>query len=254
MRMKAIKKIVGVLIASLVLITSTATCFAAEDNNIWSITIYKYGIIEGEEQQGVENPVNDAKNVVSDSDFFGNEDNAEGEVKQAAVPDYNEKAYEHIPLPEAKFTLSYNQNGSSPINFVNGGSNSYTACFVNDCSEHTHITEITTGSSGLFTLDGLPSGTYYLTETQAPEDYVKLADPIKIIIADDGTISIDGDDAKIIDDKIYVFNAHNADLPFTGGIGFTIAYIICAVVVLALAVLITSKIRINKRRRDSTVN
>lgn len=239
------------VIACLVAAGSFVTCFAA-DGNTYSITVYKYGGSDGKNAD-VENPVNDAANVVSDSDFFGDSSNADGDVVKGSVPQNKYvSSVNKKPLEGAKFTLSLNQDGSSPINFVSAGGNCYTACFTENCTVHTHITEIETDSTGLFTLDGLPSGTYWLTEIKAPKEYTKLKEPIKITISSDGNITAEGENVSISDGMVKVLNKYGTELPGTGGIGFTIAYIICAIAALALAVLITVRFRINKRRRDLT--
>lgn len=240
------------VIACLVAAGSFVTCFAA-DGNTYSITVFKYGGSDGKNAD-VETPVNDAANVVSDSDFFGDSSNADGNVVKGNVPQNKYvSSVNKKPLKGAKFTFSKNQDGSSPINFVKAEDNRYTACLVQDCKAgHTHITEIETDSTGLFTLNGLPSGTYWLTEIKAPDEYTKLKDPIKITINSDGNITAEGENVSISDGMVKVLNKYGTELPGTGGIGFTIAYVICAIAALALAVLITVRFRINKRRRDST--
>ena len=70
-------------------------------------------------------------------------------------------------------------------------------------------------------LNGLAAGTYYLEETEAPDGFNKLANPIKVTITKTGdaewTISKDdtNEDDKIIDIK----NSTGSLLPSTGGTG-----------------------------------
>ena len=82
-------------------------------------------------------------------------------------------------LSGAKFTLSANANGDTPIGFV--GSN---ATYCKATSDETGVTEIEVDSNGLLTLSGLDAGTYYLTETKAPGGYNKLSAPILVEIKD----------------------------------------------------------------------
>ena len=79
----------------------------------------------------------------------------------------------------AKFTLSANANGDTPIEFV--GSN---GTYCKATSDETGVTEIEVDSNGLLTLSGLDAGTYYLTETKAPGGYNKLSAPILVEIKD----------------------------------------------------------------------
>lgn len=82
-------------------------------------------------------------------------------------------------LSGAKFTLSANANGDTPIEFV--GSN---GTYCKATSDETGVTEIEVDSNGLLTLSGLDAGTYYLTETKAPGGYNKLSAPILVEIKD----------------------------------------------------------------------
>ena len=54
----------------------------------------------------------------------------------------------------------------------------------------TKITKVTTPENGSFTIIGLDADTYYLTETKQPDGYNKLSNPVKIVIAADGKITI----------------------------------------------------------------
>lgn len=82
-------------------------------------------------------------------------------------------------LSGAKFTLSANANGDTPIEFV--GSN---GTYRKAKSGENGVTEIGVDSNGLLTLSGLDVDTYYLTETKAPGSYNKLSAPILVEIKD----------------------------------------------------------------------
>lgn len=118
-------------------------------------------------------------------------------------------------------------------------------------------TKITVDENGKLTINGLDVGTYYLTETKAPDGYVILKDPIKIIIEDNGILN--NQDNKAPNGKteftneeqveqenasgyvsLEVLNYHGFSLPTTGGMGtvlFTAAGIALMGVGLAALVL-----------------
>lgn len=113
-------------------------------------------------------------------------------------------------------------------------------------------TELTTGTNGLLSLDGLSEGTYWVLETAAPDGYNKLSDPIKVVISaiygEDGKLTghvIDyGDGANGVSDGngtdtvhdgghvITVENSKGALLPTTGGMG-TIGLTVLGVIIVA---------------------
>lgn len=127
-------------------------------------------------------------------------------------------------LAGATFTLSKNENGNSPINLVGGGDNIYRVATADDTET---FTEVTTGATGAFTIEGLDSGTYYLTETAAPAGYNKLSDPITVVIGSDGTTSVDGTSVE----QVKVLNNSGNELPSTGGMGTTVLYVVGGVLV-----------------------
>lgn len=74
---------------------------------------------------------------------------------------------------------------------------------------------IVSGADGYIRLDGLDAGAYTLTETQAPEDYVKSDTPLEISIPKDA-------------DADFVVNVRfaNSQIPHTGGMGTTMFSIV----------------------------
>lgn len=116
----------------------------------------------------------------------------------------------------------------------------YQVCTDSNCTD-THVTTITTTSTGKFNLVGLDSNTYYLKETKAPEGYNLLASPIPVTVAaSTGNITVN---QQPISDKIVpVENKTGFELPSAGGIGttaFTVAG--CALMVGAAVMFITKK-------------
>ena len=145
------------------------------------------------------------------------------------------------PLAGAKFTLSKNANGSDPIALVAEGNNVYRVATAGDT---TTITEIETDASGKFTIKGLDSDTYYLTETAAPAGYNKLAGPITIVIGENGVVNATTDAPQGVD-EVKVLNQAGSELPETGGMGTTIFYVLGSILVLGAAVLLITKKRMN---------
>lgn len=105
----------------------------------------------------------------------------------------------------------------------------------------TTVTEVTTPASGKFKIEGLDAGTYYLTETEQPAGYNKLKDPVKVVIKEDGTITV-GEDTTTVD-EVKVLNNTGSLLPSTGGSGTTLIYILGAVLVLGSSVVLITKKR-----------
>lgn len=104
-------------------------------------------------------------------------------------------------LSGAIFTLSKNSKGENPIKLVKitETGNTYRVAKETETAGITKITEVTTPDDGRFTIQGLDADTYYLTETKQPDGYNKLSAPVKIVIKEDGTITI-GDATDTVDE------------------------------------------------------
>ena len=100
-------------------------------------------------------------------------------------------------------------------------------------------TTLKSGSDGYFYVDGLKAGTYTLTETKAPAGYNMLTKPITIVIANDGTFTVDGTTATTAEVK----NSAGTTLPSTGGIGTTMFYVIGGLLMAFAVVLLVAKKR-----------
>ena len=145
-------------------------------------------------------------------------------------------------LADAKFTLSKNADGSNPIALVSEGNNVYR---VAKTGETDTVTEITTDATGKFTVKGLDADTYYLTETAAPAGYNKLADPVTIVIDENGVVNGTTEAPQGVD-EVKVLNQTGAQLPSTGGIGTTLFYVVGGVLVVGAAVLLVTKKRMER--------
>ena len=145
-------------------------------------------------------------------------------------------------LAGATFTLSKNRDGSEPINLVktsekNAPEGIYRVAKAGDANTVTKVT--TPDDSGKFTIKGLDADTYYLTETKQPDGYNKLSAPITVIIAENGTITVNGQTASVVE----VENKTGSLLPSTGGSGTTMIYILGAILVLGSSVVLITKKR-----------
>ena len=144
------------------------------------------------------------------------------------------------PLAGAKFTLSKNSNGSDPIELIKVNDETKDLTYrVAKTGEKPVATEITTPSNGKFVIQGLDADTYYLTETEAPKGYNKLASPITIVIAEDGKVTSNGSEVTTVN----VENKTGTLLPSTGGMGTTIIYMAGAILVIASGIVLVSKMK-----------
>ena len=118
--------------------------------------------------------------------------------------------------------------------------------------------EAITDNKGKLTFAGLGSGTYTLTETEAPSGYNKLANPINISITaaptlegPNWTVTKDGE-ALTKPTGIYEFTVENnkgVTLPSTGGMGTTIFYVVGGLLVAGALVLFVVKKRMNIKEK-----
>ena len=139
-------------------------------------------------------------------------------------------------LAGAVFTLSKNSDGTNPIALIKVKDNVYR---VAKTGETGTITEITTDATGAFTIEGLDSDTYYLTEEVAPAGYNTLKEAVKIVIANDGKVTYNG----TVVDTVEVLNQTGTELPSTGGIGTTIFYVLGGALMVGAFVLLVVRKR-----------
>ncbi len=147
----------------------------------------------------------------------------------------------NTPLAGAEFTLSKSSNGTDPIALISKGNNVYR---VAKSGEENTVTTITTDATGKFTIQGLDSDTYYLTETKAPAGYNVLKSAITVVIANDGTVSYTYNGTSATG-EVKVLNQSGTELPSTGGVGTTVLYVLGSLLVLAAAVLLITRKRMS---------
>lgn len=174
-------------------------------------------------------------------------------------------------LAGAEFTLSKNEDGSDPISFVDLTNGNYRVATKEDATTtKTVVSPAGTDVLGKINLDGLGAGTYYLTETKAPDGYNLLKAPVKIVITettdattgettltvqipelnDDGSVKedADGNEVLMLANPVKVQNMTGAELPSTGGIGTTIFYVLGGILVVGAGILLVVKKRMSSEK------
>ena len=143
-------------------------------------------------------------------------------------------------LAGAKFSLYRSEtdakNGEHAI-AVTGSNGSYV---VDADSKNTVFESVATevGNGYNLHINGLAAGEYWLVETQAPEGFNKLTDPIKVTITKDGDTNwtVKKNDTAEDDKIIDVENSTGSLLPSTGGRGAIVFAVIAALLVFGVAV------------------
>ena len=152
-------------------------------------------------------------------------------------------------LAGATFKLTKDSQDAENIGFVKTSNKTATndVCRVAKKGEAGTVTTITSPNSGEFTIQGLGAGTYYLTETQQPAGYNKLANAIKVEITNDGKVQVEKPEGLTTVDKVEVENKSGTVLPSTGGAGTTMIYLIGGVLVLGSGVVLATKRRVKNK-------
>ena len=169
-----------------------------------------------------------------------NHDTTKTKTFELPVFKYTMKNSTETALAGAIFTLSKNANGSDPMELVSVGNDTYRVAKTDDAVK---VTAVTTPDSGKFKIQGLDADTYYLTETQQPAGYNKLKNPVKVVIAESGNITV-GEDTTTSVTEVKVLNNTGTILPTTGGNGTSLIYFLGAVLALVSGVVLITKQRI----------
>lgn len=138
------------------------------------------------------------------------------------------------PLAGAKFVVR--DKDSDTAKYLKVDETTKNISWVDSLAE---ATELTTSSDGLLDITGLKYGTYYLEETVAPNDYVKLTKRVEFTVDENSY----GDTQSLVDPQ-KVPNKHKGSLPSTGGMGI---YFFIGAGMLLLA---TGIVYFNKRRKE----
>ncbi len=160
------------------------------------------------------------------------------------VVKYTTKDGTEIKLAGAVFSLSKNEDGKNTLAFTQAtDANGEPLANTYKYDPEGTITQITTDSTGTFTIKGLDADTYYLTEITAPAGYNKLSEAIEVVIT--GAESGENETLNYTTIVAKVENKAGTELPSTGGIGTTIFYIVGGVLVLGAVVLLVTKRRMS---------
>ncbi len=158
-------------------------------------------------------------------------------------------------LNGAGFTLYSDSTKSTAIKLIDNNDGTYTVADKNaeltpteqiGSVEKPIVTQMTSKNGGLFNIKGLDAGTYYLSETAAPEGYNK-ADDLTITIGGVHSENTEGTAAnltltrtnganKIVDTK-------NSSLPSTGGMGTYLFYGVGGALAVSAGIVLIAKKR-----------
>ncbi len=156
-------------------------------------------------------------------------------LKTGVGNDANGLAGAEFNLTKGNKTLCFTKNSSNV--FVYAGEETDGACPTG--SSKTLVSQ----SDGKVTVNGLDTGTYTLTETKAPNDYVKLQAPRTYTIEDsdpfDGKVDVEGSTTGYVTDVIA--NKKGITLPITGGIG-TLLFSLIGILFMGISVVLVRNI------------
>ena len=132
-----------------------------------------------------------------------------------------EEGYEDKVLSGAKFVLKNGEGADGTYYKLVDGK----ITWVDNIEE---ADEKTTNAEGIVEFKGLKNGTYYLVETEAPEGFNKLTDPIEVTIDYENQTEIEFQEAKVA-------NSTGVELPGTGGAGTTLFAVLGGGIILVAA-------------------
>ncbi len=181
--------------------------------------------------------------TITETDLFG-----------FGIYKYTEKEEEKTALAGVTFTLS---KGT--------GENTQYATFTSETSD-TDSTDyyllsgwtseadaagvLTSGSDGMIRIVGLDDDTYLLTEEEALHGYNPLADPLHILIEEDGKVTFQttgSDEQKEAAGHVVPVENHTGSLlPGTGGRGTALFYLAGVILVLGAGVFLITRRRMNR--------
>ena len=105
---------------------------------------------------------------------------------------------------------------------------------------------LTTDANGQIYVSGIDDDTYTVTEVGPLDGYNPLDAPVVVVVALDGTVTVQSGVATAEQGVITIVNLSGTVLPSTGGIGTTLFYVIGAVLVAGAIVLLLFRRRAHK--------
>ena len=141
------------------------------------------------------------------------------------------------PLAGVTFEL-YKESGTEAIKFMKDATGAEYRVALN--TEAAYTITIETNDTGKFTIKGLAAGNYELKEKTAPKGYNIPKNAVKIRIADDGKIYVNGETATP-STQVEIENKTGTLLPSTGGVGTTMIYIVGVMLLIGSGVLLITK-------------
>lgn len=159
---------------------------------------------------------------------------------------------EEIPLRGAQFKLFSDAACENEVKVVGLNDTTYRVALEGEAAAD-YIVSV----EGEMTVQGLDIGTYYLKEMIAPNGYNLLDDAIVINI--EATANADGSDVETISvsqdgtvvECVKIENKSGTKLPFTGGIGSTIFFVIGGILVIGACVLLITYLRVSGKKEDN---
>ncbi len=132
---------------------------------------------------------------------------------------YEDENGQRQPLSGAQFILSEEgtrEDGSTGTRYAtfiqetdNGKIYYLTSGWVDE-QEDAGI--LTSGADGYIRIEGLDDDTYVLTEVQAPAGYQALTDPITVVLGEDNTVTVDGNDSATKEEGVlHEFSVRNEE-------------------------------------------
>lgn len=147
-------------------------------------------------------------------------------------------------LAGATFKLTKGSEDANNITFVKISNKTAANDVYRVAKTGETVTTITSPESGKFKIQGLGAGTYFLTETKQPDGYNKLSGPVTVVIDENGKVMVKKG-ANLEDaTEVKIENKSGTVLPFTGGAGTTMIYLIGGALVLGSGVVLVTKRRV----------
>ena len=150
---------------------------------------------------------------------------------------YKDSASTQKALAGVTFELR-KEGGTEAIKFMKDTTGTEYRVALN--TEASSTITIETNDTGKFTIKGLAAGNYELKEKTAPKGYNIPKNAVKIRIADDGKIYVNGE-TTTPSTQVEIENKTGTILPSTGGMGTTIMYIVGAALLIGSGVVLVTK-------------